>query len=138
MKKFALLAILALSTTAFAGPKDLKTFKTLLKVGASTEQFMSQVHVALEDIECSYSMVSKKYSCNLTDSLANEEMGNKLELSGAKAKALFNLLEKSGAQGDSGMGKAYISAKEIRCSQAVAGVADGSAADRTSCTVTLE
>lgn len=125
--------ILTLSSSVFAGTKDLKVFNVLLKAGASSEQFMSQVHVGLDDIECEYSNLSKKYDCNMTDISANDGTGGSLVLTGKKAESIFKLLEKNGAQSDNGMGKVFISTKSIRCNQAVSGVADGSAADRTSC-----
>lgn len=113
--------------------KDLRTLNTLLQVGVASEQFMSQVHVGLDQIECAYSMVSKVYDCNMTDISANEAAGATLNLTGNKAKAVYAILVKAGAPSDNGMGKIFLSAKSIRCSQAVAGVMDGSAAERTHC-----
>ncbi|MGZ3788997.1 MAG: hypothetical protein ACXVLQ_10760 [Bacteriovorax sp.] len=136
MKKIVtFLVILTASSAVFAGHKDLKVLKTLLKAGASSEQFMSQLHVGLDNVECAYSTISKAYDCNMTDIFANEEQGASLVLNGRKAKSIFRLLINSGAPSDNGMGKVFVSAKSIRCSQAVKGVADGSAADRTSCTI---
>ncbi|MDD4974951.1 MAG: hypothetical protein PHY93_11405 [Bacteriovorax sp.] len=138
MKKIVtFFAILTVSSTVFAGSKDLKVFSTLLKAGASSEQFMSQVHVSLDNVECEYSNISKAYDCNMTDILANEEEGASLVLSGKKAKSVFRLLIAHGAPSDNGMGKVFVSAKSIRCSQAVKGVTDGTAADRTSCTIDI-
>jgi hypothetical protein len=79
-------------------------------------------------------MISHNYDCSMTDISANDGQGATLQLTGKKARAVFNILEDAGAKSDNGMGKIYLSLESIRCSQAVKGVAGGSASERTSCT----
>jgi len=136
MKKAILaLALCLVSYSAHADQKDLKTMKTLLSVGAQVEQFMSQMHVGLDDVQCVYSHLSKHAACTAQDISADEGNGAKLELKGKKAERLLTLIENLGAEGDAAMGRVYFEIKSIRCTQAVEGVADGSAADRTDCSV---
>lgn len=123
----------ASSGNVFAASSDYKIFKTLLKVGAQSEQFMSQIHIGLDQVECSYSNISHNYSCQMTDISAADGQGASLELSGRKAKAVFQLLADAGAQSDSGMGRTYLNANAIRCTQALEFVADGTPAQRTIC-----
>ncbi len=129
------IATLTVSATVFAGTKDLKIMNTLENAGADSEQFMSQIHVGLDNVECAYSNVSKRYDCNMTDIAAKEGQGAPLVLTGKKAKSVYNLLIAAGAPTDNGMGKVFVSSKSIRCSQSVEVVADGSAAERTSCSI---
>ena len=129
----SLILVATLSTNAFAARKDLRVFRSLLSIGMQSEQFMSQAHLGLDDIDCTYSYASERYACSLTDISANEGQGAKVELRGHRAYVLFNLLVKAGAPSDSGMGKTGVSAQSIRCTQSVEGVADGSEAERTSC-----
>jgi hypothetical protein len=134
----ALVAALTLlaSTSAFAGVKDLRAFNTLERVGVQTEQFMSQIHLGVDDVECQYSMIARDYECHLKDISANDEKGAELNLTGRKAQAVFELLSKHGAISDNGMGHIFLSLASIRCSQAVPGVAEGTAAERTYCDFT--
>lgn len=136
MNALALTALLV-SSNAFAGKEDLKVMNTLFKVGAQSEQFMSQIHVGLDDISCSYSHQSDRYECAMTDISANEGQGAPLILSGRKAAKVFAILLDAGATPDNGMGKFFVGAKSLRCTQSVEGVADGSAADRTGCSIEL-
>jgi hypothetical protein len=135
LAKVTVTAVVALSfsSAVFAGTEDLKIFNTLLKVGASPEEFMSQIHIALDDIECSYSNITHKYDCNMSDISADDDQGAPLVLTGKKAREVFQIIAKAGAPSDSGMGRLFFDAKSIRCSQAVEGVMDGSAAERTAC-----
>jgi hypothetical protein len=128
---------LFLSTHAFAGQKDLAIFNTLVKVGVIADPGMSQLHVGVNNVECAYSNHSHEFECNLWDISANDGEGTPRALDGRSAKAVFKMLVRVQAPTDSGMGKTFISAKTIRCQQSVEGVADGSAADRTSCSVEL-
>lgn len=132
-------AALSISSTVLAGSKDLRIFNTLVKAGVETAQFMSQQHLDIKDVDCSYSNITTAYECNLFDESANEDNGAARTIKGNKAKLILELLEKSGAQGDSAMGKEYFGASLIHCSQAVKEVAEGmSAAQRTFCEITLE
>ena len=135
-KLMIMVATLTLSSTVFAsGSNDLKIFNTLLSVGAEFEQFMSQMHLGLNSIECSYSNVTHESACNMTDIAANNGQGANLVLSGEKAAAMIGLLAEAGAPTDNGMGRFYIAASSIRCTQAVAGVSDGSEEERTNCSI---
>lgn len=131
--KLLVFALVSISCSAFAGQKDLKTLNTLLNVGVQSEQFMSQVHVGIDDVECSYSRVSQRTQCSLNDISANEGQGAILNLSGKKASKLLALLVANGAPTDQGMGKLFASAKSIRCTQSVSVVAEGTPAQRSSC-----
>ena len=87
-----ILAVLTVTSTVFAGSQDLKTLTTLLEAGAESEQFMSQLHVGLDNVECAYSNISEGYDCNMTDIFANEGQGAPLVLNGEKAKSVYDLL----------------------------------------------
>lgn len=137
-KLMILAAALSFSTAAFAGTKDLKIFKTLVKIGAENEQFMSQAHLGLDNVECAYSNISGQYDCNMTDISADGGNGAPLNLVGKKAHKLFDLLAANGAISDNGMGKVFLSVAYIRCTQAVPEVAEGSEADRTWCGIEPE
>lgn len=131
--KLFVFALVSISCSAFAGSKDLKTLNTLLNIGVQSEQFMAQLHVGIDDVECAYSRVSQRTSCSLIDLSANEGQGSALNLSGKRAAKLLALLVANGAPMDQGMGKLFATAKSIRCTQSVSGVADGTAAQRSSC-----
>lgn len=138
MKQTALtILVLIAASNSFAAGKDLKMFNALLRVGAQTEFFMSKAHLGLDNIECAYSMISKTYDCSMDDIAANEGEGAKLFLEGKDAKVVFQILERANAPMDNGMGKVFISAASIRCSQVVRDVAGGSDADRTGCSIEL-
>ncbi|MEK7354818.1 MAG: hypothetical protein AAB250_00115 [Bdellovibrionota bacterium] len=134
-KMITVLTILLCTSNAFAGSKDLKTMNTLIDAGAATEQFMSQVHLGLDEVECAYSVHSKTYVCHADDISGNEGQGAGIKFEGKAAKRLFNALVADGGTTDGGMGKIFVSAKAFRCSQSVEGVADGSEAERTGCYV---
>jgi hypothetical protein len=124
---------MTITSSAYAGTSDLKVFNILLKSGASSEQFMSKIHVGFNDIECRNYNYSKEYECTMIDISANEGTGGHLVLTDKKAEFIFKLLKKNGALPNNGIGKVYINANSIRCNQAVTGAADGTDADRTSC-----
>jgi hypothetical protein len=132
-----ILTSLCLSSFALAGQKDLAVFNTLLKAGVVADPGMSQLHLGVNLVECAYSNHSHEFECNLWDISANDGEGVALAFDGRAAKAVFRVLAQAYAPTDSGMGKTFISAKSIRCQQAIKGVADGSAADRTSCSIEL-
>ncbi|MES2964099.1 MAG: hypothetical protein V4760_09440 [Bdellovibrionota bacterium] len=133
------LAILTASSTAFAGREDLRTMRMLTEIGAASEQFMSQIHMRLSDIDCSYSYYNgSHYVCSMKDESANEGEGKVLVLRADAAKRLYTFLVKAGAAKTEAQGQAEISVRELRCTQAVAGVMDGSEAQRTVCQVTLK
>lgn len=127
--KLFLMIVLSFSTAAFAGPKDLKIFKTLEKVGVEGRSSMAHFYLEVAQVECAYSELSRNYDCAMKDVSVDRD----LNLSGRKAAAIFRLLVAVGAPSDNGTGKIMLSAKAIRCGQAEAGVADGSEADRTTC-----
>jgi hypothetical protein len=118
------LALFLATSTAQAGAKDLRIFDILIQAGAATEQFMSQIHLGLDDVFCVFSEKTEMYSCIMTDIAANEGQGGLLLLSGDNAERMHHLLQNEGMP---------CHADSIRCTQAVQGVADGSDADRTHC-----
>ncbi|MCO5142398.1 MAG: hypothetical protein M9962_04830 [Oligoflexia bacterium] len=128
---------LSFTTSAFADSLDVKVFRTLLGVGAQAEQFMSQVHLGLDHIDCSYSNHTKKYNCEFFDIAANNGQGADKYLRGKKAQKLFVLLAQAGAPSDSAMGKTTVYSPLIRCKQAIEGVSDGSESERTSCEISI-
>lgn len=124
---------LAASMTAMADQKDLDLFNALLDAGAVGEQFMSQIHIGLDDVDCLYSAAANDTNCLSTDISANGEKGASLTLTGDAAQILFNRISEAGGVPDSGMGHVGVSANAVRCTQAVPGVMEGTDADRTSC-----
>lgn len=127
------IAFLVSTSTAFAGSKDLRAMKTLEKAGVTSSQFMSQTHIGLDDVQCAMTNETQKFVCTMNDISADDGEGAELVFKGKKAQAIFNILAAFGAQGDAGMGKTYLSAQTLRCTQAVSDVADGSPAARTEC-----
>jgi hypothetical protein len=138
IQTIALIGLMS-SATAFAGKQDLKIFKTLASVGVQYEQEMSKTYLAVTDIECQTTLQDDRNpECHMTDTAGGNGAGSTLELTGRKARRMINLLAKLNAPSDAGMGHAWISAKGIVCFQAAEGVADGNAAERTTCDITLE
>lgn len=134
----ALLGCLAISSTVFAGTKDLKIMNKLTAIGLTPEGGMSQIHVAIRSPDCGESMRTGVVECTGIDMGANEGQEAPITIKGAKAKELMVLLFDIGAMGDEGKGNSYMSAELIDCQQSNSGVADGSAATRTSCTIQIE
>ena len=132
MKALLIAATLFISTcAAFAGTGDLKVYRTLLRVGAKHEQFMSKIHIFLADVECKRGPDWIAYSCHFTDRA--DDVESKVNLNCMKSFRLFNLLAHTGAPAKTIDRETVIRAKAIKCSQAVPDVADGTEAERTRC-----
>lgn len=139
MKNVMIAVLMLASSSAFAGQKDLKIFKQLIKIGATTEGAMSHVYVGVEGISCQTGLQSGESDCRVTDSNAEGGKGRQLDLSGRKADIILSIIESANAPSDAGMGHMWTEAKSISCVQVAAGVVDGnpSAADRTTCTIDI-
>ena len=136
----SLAAIFSFASSASAGARDLKIFNTLTACGAETEAFMAREHLQLTNVECLYSEVSREYRCDMQDKYAANEQGAPLALSGKQARAVYKILQAAGAPSDNGMGKIFLSAQSILCTQTASGVSDIelTPAQRTSCEVNIE
>jgi|GEM_PF-6342095 len=139
MKNVMIAVLMMASSSAFAGQKDLKIFKQLLKVGATAEGAMSHVYVSVENISCQTGLQSGESDCRVHDVNFEGGKGRDLDLNGRKADIILNIIESANAPSDSGMGHMWTEAASISCVQVAAGVVDGnpSAADRTTCTIDI-
>lgn len=134
----ALMGVLVMSSTVFAGTTDLKTMNDLISVGLSEEGGMSKIQVGIRNPDCGESMQTGKVDCTGIDMGANGGEGAPFTLEGAKAATLMGVIFRMGGTGDEGMGKSYMSAGMITCQQSNEKVAGGSAASRTTCTIETE
>jgi hypothetical protein len=134
----AFFGALAISSTVFAGAKDLRIMNKLTEIGLTPEGGMSKIHVAIRNPDCGESIATHDVACSGIDLGANGGQEAPIELKGNKAKDLMILLYQVGGQPDEGMGKSWLSAGLIDCQQTAKGVAQGSDADRTTCTIVTD
>lgn len=134
----AVMGVVMMSSTVFAGTKDLKTMNDLVSIGLTEEGGMSKIHVGIRNPDCGEDMKTGKVDCNGFDMGANDGNGAPFSIEGEKAAILMNVIFRMGGVADEGQNKSYMSAGMIACQQTNENVADGSAASRTTCTVETE